>query len=990
MQLPAFHRTRHQLCFFRLDPQFCLYPLTPLPPADIPLPDPQRSLLSQLGDLERRQLEQLCAAGHAASIGLTIGGRRWQCHLAPTEPNGWLLSADMGQFQHQDALGLMEWQLQQSWHQPAPLSARLPALMDTLLNQLQADRIILWRHYPEEELLRPLYSQGLPFLLNPVRAERRYLRTLQQRGGLSYSHCAQQPLLGAFDYLAKDGIQHRLDVPLPANSKVAGLVSLEYARPRAPLAASDLQFAAALAGRLAELVAAPAETVPADGTATDISSLIPLLCRHTGQDFFNQLMLQLAELCGADLALVGLQHRRQDKVRVLSCYEGGQLQPPFSYPLAGTPCTFSHDTDSRICIYPRDVAELFPQDSLLREKGLQAYIGLSLKDEEHKPVGLVVLLFKRPLAAGAAIQTLLEQLEPRVRAELLRRRDQEALMVAAAAFETQEGLFITDNRLRLQQANRAFAEMSGYGRDELVGCSALEFRAEDPHTATVDAIVQAMEQRHQWQGEQRLRRADGRELAVNIHITEVRDGLGMVHYVCCVEDISGQKADKQRIEQMAYFDELTGLHNRRFMVEHIAHTVALAEHEASRGALLLLDLDDFKNINDSLGYALGDALLVQVAERLGLFAEQIEGASLARIASDEFVLLCPNLGHGYSAAKTRAEQLANALREQFLLPFQLDQLRLHLSASLGISLFPVAGLGLEEYMRQADTANHMAKRIAPGSHVFFSQEMADEVQERLGLSNALQQALKDQALELHFQPQLGVDDDRQLGLEALLRWHPPGGSPIPPAHFIPVAEETSLICDIGDWVLQQACARIQAWQAAGLQPGRVSVNISARHFHGPDFVTRLSALLQQYPAGRNRLTLEVTEGVILENLQESRARMSQIKALGVGLSIDDFGTGYSSFAYLRELPVDEIKLDRSFIQHIDKRPQDKAIIACLLELAAILKLTVVAEGVETEQQLASLAELGCPAYQGYLRARPMPEPQLMAWLAEQAPSSVRR
>ncbi|WP_458734714.1 sensor domain-containing phosphodiesterase [Zobellella taiwanensis] len=985
MQLPALNQAQHRLCFFRLDPQFRLAPLTPLPVDSLPLPDPAISLLDQLPDADRLRLEQACARGQASRLGLTLAGHRWQCHLAPADRGHWLLSADMGYPTRADELGLMEWQLQQEWdRQPGPLLDHLPALMDTLLGQLQADRVILWRYYDTEELLRPLYSQGLPFVLRPVRGERRYLRTLQQRGGLSYSHCAQQPLLSAFDYLAADGIQHRLDVPLPAGSGQTGLLSLEYSHPRSPVTPADLQFVATIAARVATLLdSAPAGApLPLDGEGL-LARLTPLLCRHTGQDFFNQLMVQLAGLTGAAMALVGLQHSRTDQIRVLTCYRDGQLQAPFSYRLAGTPCSFSHSGGSQVCVYPSGIATRFPEDTLLAEQGFESYIGLSLKDETGRPMGIMALLFRHSLAEPAPLRQLLEQLEPRVRAELLRRRDQEALMVAAAAFETQEGIFITDGRLHIQRVNQAFARMSGYQPESLIGESALALRIDCPHTVGVETITQAIEHKGWWQGEQRLLRADGVELPVSVRFSQMRDGLGVVHHVGCVEDISGQKADKQRIEQMAYFDELTGLHNRRFMVEHIAHTVALAEHESSRGALLLIDLDDFKNINDSLGYASGDSLLGQVAERLGAFCRQQEGSSLARIGSDEFLLLCPNLGHGFTAAKTRAEQLANALREQFLLPFQLDGLRLHLSASLGVSLFPVAGLELEEYMRQADTANHMAKRIAPGSHVFFSQEMADEVQERLRLSNALQQALKDQELELHFQPQFGVSDNRRLGVEALLRWQPPGRKAVPPGHFIPVAEETSLICDIGDWVLRQACARIQDWQREGVDAGRMSVNISARHFHSQDFVSRLALLLQQFPASPGRLTLEVTEGVILENLQESRARMSQIKALGVGLSIDDFGTGYSSFAYLRELPVDEIKLDRSFIQHIDQRPQDKAIIACLLELAAILQLTVVAEGVETEQQLASLAELGCPAYQGFLRARPMAEPQLRLWLAQQ-------
>ncbi|MBM7454316.1 diguanylate cyclase (GGDEF)-like protein/PAS domain S-box-containing protein [Oceanisphaera litoralis] len=984
MQLPAVKRPQHHLCFFSLDPRFCLAPLTALPVDDIRLPDADRSLLCQLDDNDRRQLERQCATGHAFRIGLTIEGRRWQCHLAPAENSHWLLSAEMGQTRHDDSLGLLEWQLQQHWEQePLSLAARIPMLMDTLVGQQEADRVILWRHYPAEELLRPLYSQGLPFSLQPVKAERRYLRTLQQRGGLSYSHCSQQPLLGAFSYLTEDGIQHRLDVPLLVDNTIVGLLSLECRRQRSPVTPSDMQFVSMIADRLAEVIAAPSAPEPVSDLDIDIDRLTPVLSRHTGQDFFNQLMQQLATLCGADIALVGLQHYRQDKVRVLSCYMDEQLQPPFSYQLTGSPCHFSVEPSRRACVFHNRVAEQFPDDQMLQDKGIRAYIGLSIKGPDKHPIGILALLFKQPQTRAAAVQSLLEQLESRVRDELLRRRDQEALMVAAAAFDAQEGLVIADSRMQIQCANRAFSHLSGYEREQLTNRSFLSLRAEDPDNPTVEVIFNAMEQQHRWQGEQRLLRADGRELPVSIRISQVRDGLGITHHVCCVEDISGQKADKQRIEQMAYFDELTGLHNRRFMVAHIADTVIQAELNASRGALLLLDLDDFKNINDSLGYATGDDLLVQVAERLNTFAGQVEGASLARISSDEFVLLCPDLSHGYTGTKTRAEQLAQSLRELFILPFQLGKLRLHLSASIGISLFPVANLELEEYMRQADTANHIAKRVAPGSHVFFSQEMADEVKERLRISNALQQALANNELALYFQPQQQVKDNRQLGIEVLLRWLPPGKQPISPAHFIPIAEETSLICDLGDWVLQQACSRIQAWQAGGLQPGRVSVNISARHFHNASFVSRLSILLLQYPACRNTLTLEVTEGVILENLQESRTRMTQIKALGVNLSIDDFGTGYSSFAYLRELPVDELKLDRSFIQHIDKRPQDRAIIACLLELARTLQLSVVAEGVETESQLATLAELHCPAYQGYLRARPMPEADLLRWLANQ-------
>lgn len=984
MQLPALHRPRHHLCFFRLDSQFCLTPLTAQPADEILLPDGHRSLLCQLNEDDRLKLERLCAIGMPDSVTLTINERRWQCHLAPVENNHWLLSADLSRHHQQDALGIKEWQLQHTWLNQTTgkntLSAQMPMLVDLLMSRQEADRVILWRHYATEEVLRPLYSQGLAFALQPVKAERRYLRTLQQRGGLSYGHCAEQPLLSAFSYLAGDDIAHRLDVPLVMEQKIVGVISLEYARSRPPVTPSDMQFVAAIAVQLAELITQPSRVKPVANDDIDIAQLTPLLLHHTGQDFFNQLMTQLAALCQADIALVGMLHPIPNKIRVVSCFMEEQLQAPFSYNLTGTPCQFSVNEQHNICVFRHDIAELFPADTLLREKGIQAYVGLSIKDQDQKPVGILALLFKQPLQSSSKVQSLLEQLEHRVRAELLRRRDQEALIVSAAAFDTREGLFITDGHMHIQRANQAFIEMSGYHCNELIGRSMLSLRAECPNQISIEAITDIMEQEHRWQGEQQLLRADGKTLPVHLRISQVKDKLGITHQVCCVEDLSQQQETKQRIERMAYFDELTGLHNRRFMVDHIKQTVAQAALDASRGALLLLDLDHFKNINDSLGYAIGDTLLIQVAERLTQFTKHLEGASLARIGSDEFVLLCPSLGHGYTSAKTRAEQLAHSLGELFVIPFELDTLRLHLSASIGISLFPVAQLGQEEYLRQADTANHIAKQVAPGSHVFFSQEMADEIQDRLRISNDLQQALANNELELYFQPQQQVADNSPVGMEALLRWRPPGKKAIPPSVFIPVAEETSLICDLGNWVLQQACACFQRWQHSSLPLGNLSVNISARHFHSPDFLSRLTLLMQQYPGCRHRLTLEVTEGVFLENLTESRSRMAHIKALGVNLSIDDFGTGYSSFAYLRELPVDELKLDRSFIQHIDQRPQDKAIIACLLDLARTLKMSVVAEGVETEQQLATLAELNCPAYQGYLHARPMPEAELLEWL----------
>ncbi|MDV2857464.1 putative bifunctional diguanylate cyclase/phosphodiesterase [Oceanimonas sp. CAM02] len=982
MPLPALPQAQHDSCFFRLDARCQLYPLSPLP-AGLRWHS-AASLAEQLNQQDARRLQHILTQRQASRLTLTVSGQRWLCHLAPVDTEHWLLSVSMTQAEQADRLGVLEWQLQHQWRttQDGAIE-QLPELLELLTGELQPDRIILWRHYEAEELLRPLYSQGLPFALQPVRADRRYWRTLHQRGGLSFSNCAEQPLLGAFDYLATDGIRHRLDVPLPFQSGPGGLLSLEFTQPHAGIPAATMQFVAALAGRIAAVLeqslALPASAACADDIMT---RLMPLLCQYTGQDFFNQLMLQLASLTGAGMVLAGLQHPAAERVHAIACYRQKQLQPAFHYKLEGTPCAFSRRGGDDICIYTKDVAQRFPEDKMLAELGLEAYAGLSVSDQHTQPLGILVLLFEQPLQDQDWLNALLTRLKPRITAEFRHRRDQENLMVAAAAFETREGIFIASANMLVQQANQAFGRMCGTEPESLVGTPVLSLRHNTPGMTDTSIIMETLRSQGWWQGEQCLARTDGHSLPVILRICQMQDGLGITHYVCHIDDISEQKANRDRIEKMAYFDELTGLHNRRFMVEHISHTVALAEHESSRGALLLLDIDDFKNINDSLGYLIGDQLLLRVAERLQGFSEKYDDVSLARMASDEFVLLLPRLGHGFSATKTRAEQLANALQELFAIPFELNGLRLHVSISAGISLFPATGVGLEEYLRQADTATHMAKRIAKGSHVFFSPEMAEEVQERLRLTNDLQQALVNNELVLHFQPQVQLTDQAVVGAEALLRWQPPGKPLVPPGHFIPVAEETSLICDIGNWVLQQACERLQHWHERKQGPEHLSVNISARHFHSPDFVARLEGLLQQYPACRNRLTLEVTEGVILESLSESRTRMIRLKQLGLNLSIDDFGTGYSSFAYLKELPVDELKLDRSFIRNVDSSQRDRAIITCILELARELDMTVVAEGVETESQHNQLLAMNCPSCQGFLLACPMEEADMMHWLAQ--------
>ncbi len=485
-----------------------------------------------------------------------------------------------------------------------------------------------------------------------------------------------------------------------------------------------------------------------------------------------------------------------------------------------------------------------------------------------------------------------------------------------------------------------------------------------------------------WMGEERCLHKDGHLFPVRLMVSGVQDEHGEIsHYVCSFYDISKEKEAARHIEQLAYYDDLCGLYNRRSLNDIMQRT--LQEASGQWGALLLVDLDNFKSINDSLGHACGDLLLQAVVERLkGLPQDNLV---LARISGDEFALLFTALGQGYVTAKILAEHFARELMGLFRIPFDIEDHKLHCSASVGISLFSSEDKDHLVLMQQADTATHMAKRSGQGNYVFFSEAMAEKEKSKLALNNQLRDALRHHELQLHYQPQYRVDNGALSGIEALLRWQRSDGSMVPPAEFIPIAEETSLIQDIGYWVMKTACAQYSFWLNRGLAIPHLSVNVSARQFHTVGFVQQVEYILRDTGVPPSRLLLEVTESVVLENRLESIARMRQLKELGILLSIDDFGTGYSSLAYLRDLPADEVKLDRSFIQTLVHSEQDKAIVKAILELAKVFRFTVTAEGVEDEEQLAILKSLGCQHYQGFLTSRPLTAKALESLLGAAVP-----
>ena len=428
-------------------------------------------------------------------------------------------------------------------------------------------------------------------------------------------------------------------------------------------------------------------------------------------------------------------------------------------------------------------------------------------------------------------------------------------------------------------------------------------------------------------------------------------------------DMTDRKLAEQRIAHMAHHDALTGLPNRVLLRDRIQQAIAQAHRNGAQLAVLFLDLDRFKTINDSLGHQLGDRLLQSVASRILVCVR--EGDTVSRVGGDEFVIVIP----GISAAAD-ASAVAGKILEVLASAFHLHGNDLHVNASIGISLYPADGADAETLMRNADTAMYHAKDSGRANFQFFTQHMNVAAQQRLSLENALRRALEAGEFEVHYQPLFDLRDRSITGFEALLRWAPPGGEMVMPSEFIATCEDSGLIVPIGEWVLREALQQARGWQSAG-RPLMISVNVSAHQLSRTSFVDRLRRLIEETGIDAALVELEVTEGVIIEGAGDARESLDHIAALGVGIAIDDFGTGYSGLAYLKRLPIDTVKIDQSFVRDLTVDPDDAAIVTAIVAMSKSLGVDVVAEGVETEEQLAELKALGCHRAQGYLLARPM-------------------
>lgn len=556
---------------------------------------------------------------------------------------------------------------------------------------------------------------------------------------------------------------------------------------------------------------------------------------------------------------------------------------------------------------------------------------------------------------------------PRLAAEAdLRLRDR-------AIQSTSEGVMISDSLAPghpIIFINPALERITGYSAEEVIGGSGRIFLDENPDMGEVKALTLLLRERREGTVLLRGRRKDKTLMWIELSVAPVRNAKQEVsHYVSVFKDVTERKQQEEALLRSANYDSLTGLPNRSLLYDRLNQAIVARARQHRETGVLFVDLDHFKVVNDSLGHDVGDKLLVQVAEKLKACLRDED--SVARWGGDEFVILLTEMDHPGDIVLV-AQRILSSLQT----PFLLDSHEIYCNASIGGSVFPKDGDTPDALLQHADIAMYRAKEQGRNTYRLYAQEMQQSIDRRLALETQLRKAIDNGELLLHFQPQIALDSGRVIGAEALVRWRHPEFGMVSPALFIPLAEESSLIVSIGDWVLHGACAEVRRWREMGFTDVGVAINFSARQFMQPDLPGRVTHVLECHGVRPEEIEVEITESLVMGQPTKTIETLRQLRDLGIRAALDDFGTGYSSLAYLKSFPVSRLKIDKSFVQ-------DEAIVRAVIQLALSYQLETVAEGVEDEATLQMLRRLGCDIVQGYYYSRPLPADEFVAFLQAQ-------
>jgi diguanylate cyclase (GGDEF)-like protein/PAS domain S-box-containing protein len=554
-----------------------------------------------------------------------------------------------------------------------------------------------------------------------------------------------------------------------------------------------------------------------------------------------------------------------------------------------------------------------------------------------------------------------------------------ALRVAAIAFEIEEGMIVTDQQEVIVRVNRVFTKLTGYSADEVIGKNLNMIKLDNEDEGFYPRMREILHRDNYWQGEIWNRRKNGEIYPEWLTITAVvgKDG-EITNYIIAFFDITERKQAEEKIHTLAFYDPLCLLPNRRLLFDRLHQAVTSSARNRTCAGLLFIDLDNFKILNDTRGHDVGDLLLIEVGQRLRTCIR--ESDTLARLGGDEFVVLLEDLSKDRRQAGVQAREVAEKVLKAISQPYMLKDIENYSSASIGISLFADSRQNLDDLLKQADTAMYAAKKSGRNTLRFFDPAMQQALEARSKIEAGMRNALPKHEFRLYYQVQVD-SNKRHIGAEALIRWEHPGQGMISPAEFIPVAEDTGLILPIGQWVLQTACAQLKEWESNPLTRGlSLAINVSARQFRQSGFVKQVREVIEHNAINPMLLKLELTESTVLENVVDTIQKMHALKSIGVRFSMDDFGTGYSSLAYLTQLPLDQLKIDQSFVRNISTKSTDCMIIQTIIGMAHNLDIEVIAEGVETSEQRDFLWGAGCKFYQGYLFGSPVPLEEFTALL----------
>jgi diguanylate cyclase (GGDEF)-like protein/PAS domain S-box-containing protein len=562
--------------------------------------------------------------------------------------------------------------------------------------------------------------------------------------------------------------------------------------------------------------------------------------------------------------------------------------------------------------------------------------------------------------------------------DVTRRKADEAIMrkLSSAVEQTADSVIVTDAHGVIEYVNSAFESVTGYAREEAVGGKPNMLKSGLQSAAFYQRLWQTILRGEPFQDVFVNRRKDGTLYYEEKSITPLLDDNGRItHFVSTAKDITERMQVKERLNYLAHYDPLTAMPNRSLFMERLGRAIAGAARTASCAGVIYLDLDRFKVVNDTLGHDAGDSLLRLVADRLRACVRETD--TVSRLGGDEWAVLIEN------AAAQELPAIAGKILNALAQPLEVATHEVFPTASIGVSVFPDDGTDGHTLLKHAEVAMYRAKHDGRNSYQFFDRAMTEQAHERLRLESSLRRALERDEFVLHYQPQIDIAGGEVIGVEALLRWQHPKRGLVPPLEFIPLLEDTGLITEVGNWVITTACRQAAAWHASGLHRQPIAVNLSAKQLQRQDIADVVRSSMEQagLDPSSGPLELELTESLLMEDVQTTIAKLQQLNQLGVSLSIDDFGTGYSSLAYLKRFPIRTLKIDRAFVRDIARDPDDEAIVSAVIAMAHNLKLSVIAEGVETEEQLDFLRRHGCDAMQGFLVSEPLPAESLAELLA---------